>query len=122
MLDLSSKFLRQVGSEEVVSLEGRETSVACALSVVNVLLSSWEDSTKHLQESKGLSIQYTVENVLIYLQMYPNLKLFCRLRTRAHRLEAPRVRASGSQQGSGARTAQTTPLIVCCVHVIVVHV
>ena len=50
MLELCSKLLRNVCSEEVVNLENRETPVACALSVINVLLRCWEDSTKHLQE------------------------------------------------------------------------
>lgn len=66
MLELSSKFLRSVCCEEVVTLEGRETAIACALSVVNVLLASWEDSTKHLQEGEIVC----KNDVLFFLWIY----------------------------------------------------
>ena len=69
MLELCSKLLRNVCSEEVVSLENRETPVACALSVINVLLRCWEDSTKHLQEGAFISFFRSLPCHLISCQI-----------------------------------------------------
>ena len=57
------KYLRQVCDDEVIGLEGRESSIGSALAVVNVLLASWEDNMKFIQEGKGQAVLLPVRAI-----------------------------------------------------------
>ena len=48
--ELCMKYLKSICDEEVIGIGGKENTIGSALSVINILLASWEDRTKFLQE------------------------------------------------------------------------
>ena len=52
LINLVMKYLLSVCDEEVIGVEGKENTLGSALSIINILVASWEDRTKFVQEGR----------------------------------------------------------------------